>query len=128
MGLPRTTYPITVSGRTRSVEEPAIIQSRAADCGGPRARSSPTKGASSPITWRRRAWWPCPPDANRAERGLRRTVLVRKKGFRFQSGAGAKTHKILMRVRHTLRKRGHDAQTHVKWGLDRRATGLQRDP
>lgn len=59
-----------------------------------------------------------PAENNRAERGLRPTVIARKVSFGSQSDAGANTRGILMSVLVTLKKRGFDVTTRLKEVLD----------
>jgi len=69
-----------------------------------------------------------PADNNLAERDLRPTVIARKVSFGSQSNAGAKTRSTLMSVMHTLKKRGFDPASHLKWVLDELAKDLPQDP
>ena len=69
-----------------------------------------------------------PAHNHRAERELRPTVIARKTSFGSQSGAGAKTREILMRLVRTLSLRVADPQTHFKSVLDQLASDPTQDP
>lgn len=69
-----------------------------------------------------------PADNNLAERDLRPTVIARKVSFGSQSDAGAETRSVLMTVLHTIKKRGLDAASHLKWVLDELAKEMNQNP
>jgi len=69
-----------------------------------------------------------PAENNLAERDLRPTVIARKVSFGSQSDAGAHTRGVLMTVLCTLKKRGVDVSTHLKYVLDELAKNIHQDP
>ena len=69
-----------------------------------------------------------PADNNMAERDLRPSVIARKVSFGSVSDAGAQTRSILTTLVVTLKKRGYDVTSHLKWVLDQMAKDIHQDP
>lgn len=69
-----------------------------------------------------------PAENNLAERDLRPTEIACQVSFGSASYGGAHTRGVLMSVLQTLRKRGVDANLHLKHVLDQLARDINEDP